>query len=542
GLVLIPRYISNFNTEGLPQRETDFLIIGSGIAGLYAALKAKDFGKVTILTKKKLRDTNTKRAQGGIAAAIHSSDSPALHRADTLEAGAGLCNVDAVEVLVNEGPDRVRELIEMGANFDRLDGKLAFTREAAHSRRRILHAGDSTGEEIQNALANSLSKDEKVEFLEFHIVIDLLTRDNTCYGALVRNNFTGEVVVYYAKAVVLAAGGAGQVFENTTNPDVATGDGISMAFRAGAAVMDVEFVQFHPTALFLPGAPRFLISEAVRGEGAILRNIRGERFMPNYHPGAELASRDIVARSIRSEMAETGSSHVYLDLSPMAGEKVKKRFPTITKTCAQYGIDIANEMIPVAPAAHYMMGGVHTNLNGETSVKRLYACGEVACQGVHGANRLASNSLLDGLVFGHRIIEHCKGNLARQYTKNRLFTNQEQMPCHSQADAVRERIKNIMWDKVGIVRDGFHLQEALAELYELEDMMRCEALGAEDIEVLNLLTLSKLITEAAIMRTESRGGHFREDFTLKDDVNWKKHIGLRRNPGGDIYAFELEVS
>ncbi len=539
---MIPRYISNFDTKGLPQRETDFLIIGSGIAGLYTALKAKAFGTVTVLTKKKLKDTNTERAQGGIAAAIHSADSPALHRADTLEAGAGICNVDAVEVLVNEGPERVRELIELGANFDRLDGKLAFTREAAHSRRRILHAGDSTGEEIQNALAKSLSEDDKVEFLEFHIVIDLLTRDNVCYGALVRNNFTGEIVVYYARAVVLAAGGAGQVFENTTNPDVATGDGISMAFRAGASVMDVEFVQFHPTALYLPGAPRFLISEAVRGEGAVLRNIRGERFMPNYHPGAELASRDIVARAIRSEMAETGSSHVYLDLSPMAGEKVKKRFPTITKTCAQYGIDIANEMIPVAPAAHYMMGGVHTNLNGETSVKGLYACGEVACQGVHGANRLASNSLLDGLVFGYRIIEYCKDNLAKQQPDNRHFRNQEQMTWQIQTDTVRQKIKDLMWNKVGIVRDGYHLQKAVAELNELDEIMSYEASSAEDIEVINLITLSNLITKAALMRTESRGGHFREDFTLKDDVHWKKHIGLRRNSGGELVAFELEVS
>lgn len=541
---MIPRYIVNFDTRTLPRRFTGFLVIGSGIAGLYTALKASSFTRVTVLTKKKLGDTNTERAQGGIAAAIHSTDSPALHRADTLEAGAGLCNVDAVEVLVNEGPDRVRELIKMGANFDRLDGELTFTREAAHSRRRILHAGDSTGEEIQRTLARSLIEDRKVEFLEDHIVIDLLTDDGVCCGALVRNNLTGEVMVYYAAVVVLASGGAGQVFRNTTNPLVATGDGIALAFRAGAAVMDVEFVQFHPTALFLPGAPRFLISEAVRGEGAVLRNIYGERFMLRYHPGAELASRDVVARAIISEMAATNSTYVYLDLSPLTGEKVKKRFPTITRSCARYGIDISAEMIPVAPAAHYMMGGVRTNLNGETSVQGLYACGEVACQGVHGANRLASNSLLDGLVFGHRIVERSKAVLVNMRDDgNPEFAHKELLPCKSGIPAkIRGRVQDVMWDNVGIVRDGKPLQEALAEIGQLESALMHEACDIEGIEGCNILTVGKLITQAALMRTESRGGHFRSDFTMRDDVNWKEHIVLRRNPGGGICAVEHEVS
>lgn len=540
---MVPRYITNFNTKNLPQRETDYLIIGSGIAGLYTALQASTFAKVTLLTKKKLGDTNTERAQGGIAAAIHSADSPSLHRADTLEAGAGLCNVDAVEVLVNEGPDRVRDLIQRGANFDRLDGKLAFTREAAHSRRRILHAGDSTGEEIQSTLAKSLLKEEKVEFLEDHIVIDLLTEDNICYGALVQNNISGEVVVYNAKAVVLSAGGAGQVFRNTTNPEVATGDGIAMAFRAGASVMDMEFVQFHPTALYLPGTPRFLISEAVRGEGAVLRNINGERFMPRYHPGAELASRDIVARAIFSEMAATRSTHVFLDLSPMAGKKVKQRFPTITKTCAQYGIDIASEMIPVAPAAHYMMGGVQTNLDGETSVKGLYACGEVACQGVHGANRLASNSLLDGLVFGHRIVEASREQIAAKGPLiQKEFCNDTLLQSLKESVSIRSMIQDIMWDKVGIVREGGQLSDALNELEREDKIFDYQVSSAEDIETYNILILSKLITEAALLRTESRGGHYRSDFTMRDDVNWKKHICFHRDLGGEISAFELEVS
>lgn len=541
---MIPRYLMNFDTKNLSHKYTDFLVIGSGIAGLYTALRAADYAKVTVLTKKKLGDTNTEKAQGGIAAAIHQADSPALHRADTLEAGAGLCSIAAVEVLVNEGPDRVRELIEMGADFDRLDGKLAFTREAAHSRRRILHAGDRTGEKIQNTLAQHVLKKSQTEFLEDHLVLDLLTRDNVCYGALVWDSRAAEMVVYYAKVTVLASGGAGQVFANTTNPEVATGDGIALAFRAGAAVTDVEFVQFHPTALCLPGAPLFLISEAVRGEGALLRNIYGERFMAKYHPGAELASRDIVARAINSEMAVTGATHVYLDLAPLAGEKVKMRFPTITKTCAQYGIDIASQMIPVAPVAHYMMGGVQTNLNGETGVKGLYACGEAACQGVHGANRLASNSLLDGLVFGHRIVEHSKTLFAeKQERLSADFSYSGLEPCNpGVSEGIKEMVQRVMWEKVGIVRSGKELSEATQELQQMDEILCYAACGPEDIETYNILTAGRLIAQAALIRTESRGGHFRRDFLLRDDVHWKKHVVLHRNPGGEVCAVERDFS
>jgi len=489
-------------------------------------------------------DTNTERAQGGIAAAIHSADSPTLHRADTLEAGAGLCNVDSVEVLVNEGPDRVRELIEMGANFDRLDGELTFTREAAHSRRRILHAGDSTGGEIQNTLARNVMANQDIEFLENHMVVDLLTQDGVCYGALVWNDVTKEIFTYYAQNIILATGGAGQVFLNTTNPEVATGDGVALAFRAGATVMDTEFVQFHPTALFLPGAPRFLISEAVRGEGAILRNIHGERFMPRYHPGAELASRDIVARAIIREMAATNSTHAYLDLSPMAGEKVKKRFPTITKTCAQYGIDISREMIPVAPAAHYMMGGVETNIYGETSVEGLYACGEVACQGVHGANRLASNSLLDGLVFGHRIVECARTKAAGNQRAGTVhFNNTNLLPYKPQSIAgVKAKVQDIMWNDVGIVREVEGLRKALEKFDRLEAGLKHAVCSVEGIEACNVIIVGRLIAEAALARTESRGGHYRSDFTMRDDVHWKTHVALRRNPGGGISAFKHEVT
>lgn len=540
---MIPRYIMNFSTDNLPCRETDYLVIGSGIAGLYSALKASEVANVTLLTKKKLGDTNTDRAQGGIASAIHPADSPALHRADTLEAGAGLCNVSAVEVLVNEGPDRVGELIEMGANFDRLDGKLAFAREAAHSRRRILHAGDSTGEEIQQTLIRKLLNSPQVNFMENQKVIDLLTHEGRCYGALVRDGLTGEIVVYRARAVILAAGGAGQVFKNTTNPEVATGDGIAMAYRAGAEIADVEFVQFHPTALLLPGAPRFLISEAVRGEGAVLRNIHGERFMPKYHPGAELASRDIVARAMIKEMEATGSDHVYLDLSPMAGEKVKKRFPTITRTCAQYGIDVAVEMIPVAPAAHYMMGGVKTNLYGETSVEGLYACGEVACPGVHGANRLASNSLLDGLVYGYRIVERTKNAVLKGRPIPEIAFSSSCLLVENLIPMdLKARVQDIMWNKIGIIREGQVMQEALDELREMEQHMLFHAASAEDVEAYNILTVAGLIARAALLRKESRGGHYRKEYVMRDDVNWKKHISLIRNQEGETVAAQYELS
>ncbi|WP_418791364.1 L-aspartate oxidase [Phosphitispora sp. TUW77] len=541
---MIPRYIVNFDTRFLTQKQTDYLIIGTGIAGLYAALKASEFAEVTLLTKKKMGDTNTERAQGGIAAAIDSADSPALHRADTLEAGAGLCDVEAVEVLVNEGPDRVRELIEMGANFDRLDGELTFAREAAHSRRRILHAGDFTGEEIQNTLARRILSENKVHFLEDHMVIDLLTDRNKCYGALVWDNLTRKTIVYFAKIIVLASGGAGQVFRNTTNPEVATGDGPALAFRAGAGVMDMEFVQFHPTALSLPGAPRFLISEAVRGEGAILRNIHGEQFMSRYHPSGELAARDVVARSIFQEMAVTGSTHVFLDLSPITGKKVKKRFPTIARTCSQYGIDIAKEMIPVAPAAHYMMGGIHTNLNGETSVAGLYSCGESACQGVHGANRLASNSLLDGLVFGFRIVENSKPKFKEWQGPHGLhFNNNElQPPSLHDISRIREVTQNLMWENVGIIREEKGLQKAFGCLIELEDIFKNESRGIEEMETYNILTVATLITYAAINRGESRGGHCRVNYRLRDDVNWKKHMVIYRDSGGGIDAYMREVT
>ncbi|ADG81106.1 L-aspartate oxidase [Thermincola potens] len=525
---MIPRYIVNFDSRELPCQFTECLVIGSGIAGLYTAIRASNKLAVTVVTKKKRGDSNTELAQGGIAAAIHDADSPALHRMDTLEAGAGLCNEEAVEILVTEGPDRVRELIEMGANFDRHGKELAFTREAAHSRRRILHAGDSTGEEIQRTLNRKAEENTRITLLEDHSVIDLITVGGECLGALVWSEKEESLEIIYARAVVLATGGAGQIFKHTTNPEVATGDGVSIAYRAGAVVTDMEFIQFHPTALLLPGAPRFLISEAVRGEGAILRNIHGERFMPNYHPNAELASRDIVARAITSEMVRTGSNNVFLDLSPIDAEKVKKRFPNIAKTCGLYGIDIAREMIPVAPAAHYMMGGVKTNLNGETNIHGLYACGEVACEGVHGANRLASNSLLDGLVFGARIAEHIIRVLNKPMPNkvDVVFDRLKPGDVTIDYEWLRQQIREVMWDNVGIIRNESGLRQALDWFEKSEHILEQQIKDICYVPVVNMLVLGKLIANAALQRKESRGGHFREDYPCPDDEHWKRHIDL----------------
>ncbi|MDK2887863.1 MAG: L-aspartate oxidase [Thermoanaerobacter sp.] len=526
---MIGRYLVNFDTRQLPQENWDYVILGSGIAGLYTAYAASRFDRqVVVLTKYTMEDSNTDKAQGGIAAALGHSDSPALHLKDTLAAGAGLCDPEAVNVLVNEGPGRVRELIAMGARFDRENGQLALTREGAHSRRRILHAaGDATGAEIQRVLSGQARLSPNIEVRENHFAVDLLVQDNTCYGVLALDGSSGELRVFWGRAVVLATGGLGQLFEHNTNPAVATGDGIAMAWRAGAEVMDMEFIQFHPTVLSLPGAPPFLISEAVRGEGAYLRNRYGERFMPRYHDLAELAPRDVVVRAILKEMGSTASDRVFLDLSHLDPEKVQQRFPTISRTCASYGLDITRDLIPVAPAAHYMMGGVKTNLYGETSIEGLYACGEVACQGVHGANRLASNSLLDGLVFGGRIVERVNSLPPRR-------SGHPEFSCRELGDApemdaahLRREIQSVMGKYVGPVRTAQGLEKALAFFEEWAHLAEYRARNVEEMEVRNMLLAGQLIAQAALIRTESRGGHYRLDYPQPRDL-WLKHIILRR--------------
>ena len=383
--------------------EEDFLVIGSGVAGLRAAIELSRHGRVLILTKGHPLESSSSYAQGGVAVALSEEDDVAIHLTDTLDAGRGLCRQQAVQVLVEEGPDRIQELITWGAKFDKVGGKFAFAKEAAHSRSRILRArGDATGNEMVKVLMAQARRHKRIKWLGHHFTVDLVVVDGVCCGALVLNEVTGVRKVFAASAVILVTGGAGQVYARTTNPPNATGDGMAMAFRAGAVLEDMEFVQFHPTALYLPSSPPFLLSEAIRGEGGRLRNIKGERFMSRYHPAGELAPRDIVARAIWSEMAATRARHVYLDVTHLSASFIKRRFPTIYSTCLRYDIDITEEWTPVSPSAHYMMGGVWTDTTGATSLPGLFAAGEVACSGVHGANRLASNSLLEGLVFGAR--------------------------------------------------------------------------------------------------------------------------------------------
>lgn len=526
---MTPRYLINVDLPDLPGISCDYLVIGSGIAGLYTAIKASQYGSVILLTKKKLQDSNTEHAQGGIAAAIDVSDSPELHLKDTVKAGAGLCDLDAVEILVNEGPRRVQELLEWGANFDKVGGQLSLTREGAHSRRRILHARDATGEEIQRTLVRQIRAEGKVEVLENHFVIDLLTGSQGCCGAIAMDQ-AGNLKAYYGAFTIMASGGAGQLYKNTTNPAVATGDGIAMAYRAGAELMDMEFIQFHPTALSIDGAPPFLISEAVRGEGALLLNALGERFMPNYHPMAELAPRDIVTRAIVAEMKKTESKEVFLDLSKIERAKVRARFPNISETCAKYGIDVLDQHIPVAPSAHYMMGGIRTNQNGQTNIPRFYSCGEAACLAVHGANRLASNSLLDGLVFGARAVKHTLRELRQvppvSYKPHELRATFGE---ECKAKKLITDIQDIMWNQVGILRDEVGLKMAINELRERSSVLWHESKSILDMEAKNLLTIGRLVAESALKRMESRGGHFRRDYPTTDDVNWLNHVVMHKD-------------
>lgn len=525
------RYIVPWAKSRVKVFDSDVLVLGSGIAGLYTAIKASEHFQVTVLTKKSIQESNTEHAQGGIAAAIDDADSPMLHFEDTLRAGAGLCDPQAVRILVEEGPNCVEELMSMGAQFDRQDGELALTREGAHSQRRILHAlGDATGWEIERALVANVKEISNVSCFEGRFVLDLLeNRKGDIVGALVYNEENGELEGHLANAVVLATGGIGQIYLFTTNPAVATGDGMAAAWRAGADLMDMEFVQFHPTALLVPGAPRFLISEAVRGEGAFLLNSAGKRFMENV-PGKELAPRDIVARAIWKEMTQ-GS--VYLDFRPIGQERILERFPTIYQTCLKYGIDVVTTPLPVAPASHYMMGGVATNSFGETSLPNLYAAGECACNGVHGANRLASNSLLDGLVFGARIVEKIREKFSSQRPNwedvSVLEKNSDETAINSLENELanlREHIREIMWDSVGILRNENGLKKAL-ELLEVKEHDLRTTLCVEDFETINMLTIARVVANAALNRKESRGGHFRSDYPLDLD-DWQKHSLQRR--------------
>ncbi len=522
---MIPQYLIDFELNDLPVVETDVIVIGSGIAGLYTAIMASATQNVLLITKKSLLESNTRYAQGGIAAVTAEDDSPAYHRQDTLLAGAGLCSSAAVDVLVNEGPVGVQELIRLGTMFDVENGELALTQEGAHSHRRILHAnGDATGYEIVRALSIQVEMLHNIEVWDDHFVIDLITEQGECHGALVQMP-DGKRVFVRGRATVMCSGGAGQLYRYTTNPEVATADGVAMAYRAGAEIRDMEFIQFHPTALSYPGAPRFLISEAVRGEGAVLRNIRGERFMPKYHDLLELAPRDIVARAMVSEMEATGSTFVYLDITHESPEMVRHRFPTIYETCMQYGLDLSSDWIPVSPAAHYMMGGIKTNLHGESSVKRLFACGEVSSTGVHGANRLASNSLSEAIVYGSRIVERIKSLPEPSGDPLHVSFHLGRRDAPSQA-MVEKRLKlqKVMVRYAGLRRNRDTLLRAAEELGRQLPLFQSLLSKREEYEFANMLTASLLVVQGALGREESRGAHYREDFPERNDSVWQKHI------------------
>jgi L-aspartate oxidase len=511
----------------------DYLIVGSGIAGLRAVAELSPVGDVLILTKAEPDEGNTGHAQGGIAAAVGPGDSPELHAADTLAAGDGLCDERAVRALVEDGPRFVRELMDWGARFDRgADGQPSLAIEGAHSVRRVLHARDATGREIGGVLYQRMSAMSRVRPHTHARVVDLVIEHGRCTGVRFLAE-DGTLGVARAKAVLLATGGAGHVYRDTTNPPVATGDGIAMAYRGGARVADLEFVQFHPTALMLPGEPRFLLSEALRGEGARLINAEGEPFMTRYDPAGDMASRDRVARGIVRETERTGA--VYLSMEHLDAAFVHSRFPLISEACRRVGLDLARDRVPVGPAAHYVMGGVQTDIDGRTSIPGLYAAGEVACTGVHGANRLASNSLLEGLVFGARAGCAMRDDDREQWPTESPKVIEFDASRHRRGDPADEygdpvpvpEVQDLMWRQVGLFRDREGLTQALAVLDPAWRALDARISGGEPLDAAtwreaSILTVGRLITRAALRREESRGGHFRADFAKRDDVHWKR--------------------
>lgn len=524
---------------------TDFLVIGSGVAGLMFALKVADKGSVAVVTKKDICETNTSKAQGGVASVIDDADSFDSHIKDTLESGDGLCNLEVTEMVVSEGPKMIQELMNLGAQFDTMDdgsNKLDLGREGGHSTERIVHAADMTGREIQNVLVKKIKSHPNITVYENHIAIDLMTRstiihkglivttsENECTGAYILDRNTSKVKSFSARKTVLACGGAGKVYLYTSNPDIATGDGIAMAYRAGATVANLEFVQFHPTCLFHPQAKNFLISEAVRGEGAVLRDAKGNTFMEKYSDLKDLACRDVVARAIDHEMKRTGEDSVFLDITHEDPEFVKRRFPNLYKKCLEFGIDMTKDYIPVVPAAHYMCGGVATDLKGKTDVKNLYAVGETACTGLHGANRLASNSLLEALVYAHKSAEDAieTTDFTKAFPKvpkwdefGTTHSDEAIMVSHNW-----DEIRLFMWNYVGIVRSNKRLERARRRiesiLQEINEYYWDFKVTSDLIELRNIALVAELIIKCASQRKESRGLHYSIDYPFKNDDDIK---------------------
>ena len=519
-------YWTQFDTADAPVIETDILVIGSGAAGLQTAWSLAEAGReVLVAVRDELQDSNTAKAQGGIAAALGKDDDPSLHYQDTLVAGAGLTDEKMAKIVVTEGPQAVLDLLHHGAQFDRNpDGTLALGREGCHSRNRIVHAnGDSTGAEVSRALRAIAGREKRIRTLEHCYVTDLLVRDGICWGAMALHQ--GKMLHIRARGTVLATGGVGRLFAHTTNPEGAVGSGLALAYRAGAELMDMEFVQFHPTALAIPGHPSFLVSEAVRGAGALLYNTRGERFMPGYHPMKELAPRDVVARAIATEMKACGSDHVLLDATVI--DRVEEKFPMIFRTLLEYGVDMRKERIHIAPAAHYIMGGIRTDAWGHTSTQRLYACGEAACTGLQGANRLASNSLLEGLVFGRRAAQAlCKDLPADQSFAEESDWQSRLQPWEispGTLEADRQALQDIMSRQLGIARDRESIEKALEALAAIGKKYEGAAASASaQLDIKSQLLVSRLIAQAALRREESRGAHYRLDYPEPRDC-WKHH-------------------
>ncbi len=540
------RYLTNFDSRRVPHLLTDVLVIGSGVAGLRAAIETARQAPTVLITKGKLAESNTAVAQGGIAVVTDPADSFEEHIADTLTVACGLGDRPAIERIVREAPARIQELVRWGAAFDRAGDALALGREGGHSAARILHAqGDATGKEVAETLMRTARRTNGLRLFEDCFAIDLLTIEGRCVGAITFHPKYGHQMLW-ARCTILASGGAGQLYRESTNPAIATADGPAMAWRAGAVLRDMEMVQFHPTTLYVAGASRALISEAVRGEGAHLVDRRGQRFMPRYHPDAELAPRDVVSRAILAEMVQTGATCVYLDVRHIGAERFSRRFPWITSLCRQFEIDIARDLIPIRPAAHYMVGGVAVDGQTRTSVPGLLACGEAACTGVHGANRLASNSLLEGLVFGaeagqQALRELASGDAVRVVAVRNDIAESPRTELDI-AD-VCNSLRSVMWRNVGIERHGDRLAET-REIIEfwghyVMDKVLDDRLGWE---VQNMLTVARLVTAAASRRTESRGVHFRTDWPELDDTRWRRRQSLWRSEEGLAFRDEPCVS
>jgi L-aspartate oxidase len=534
--MITPRYLVSFDSRRSLHRFTDILVIGGGLAGLRAANAVESNQSVLVVTKDQLRESNSHYAQGGIAGVLDPEDCFESHVADTLIAGGNLCDREIVDMVVREGPRRIEELVRWGTQFDQNEGELSLGREGGHSRERIVHArGDATGAEVMRAVIARTRDLPNIDIWENAFTIDLLTYEGRCRGAIISQDEQPPVIVW-AKETILCTGGAGQVYRESTNPAVATGDGTALAYRAGVQLRDMEFIQFHPTVLYIAGSSRSLITEAVRGEGAYLVDSNGHRFMPDYDERAELAPRDVVSQSIIRQMAKTKHSSVYLDLSHLDPQHVRSRFPGIDKACAKFDLDITSDRIPVRPGAHYMVGGVTVDRQGRTSLPGLWAAGEVTSSGLHGANRLASNSLLEGLVYGAHAGEAASRSAAEAPSK--MLALPIQHPVHDQKESfdvadVRVSLKSLMGRLVGVERRGDELREAIDSIRSFASyVMRHQFNHEPGWELQNMILTASCIVDAALARTESRGVHFRNDFPEPDDENWRRHVLMQIDVDG----------